>query len=155
MATRKKVVKKKVVKKKATKKKVVKKKPAASKFYAFRQNNSFGKFDYHEDRGISVNVIVEADNTDDANDRAERIGLYFDGGGDCPCCGNRWSEQYEYNGKDGSTPYPAVYEEEVKPGERYPFPADGEAYGPIKWTSEQQYDGFIHYKNGKIAGFWK
>lgn len=151
MATRKKVTKKKVTKKKVPKKPATKKKTVAStKFYHFRQNNSYGRFDYDEKRGISVNVIVEAVNADDANLRAERIGLYFGGDGDCPCCGNRWSEQYEYRGKDNSTEFPSVYGDKVAPGEA--FPKNENAF---RWTSDKQFDGFIHYKNGTIAGFWK
>jgi len=159
MATRKKAVKKKVakkvIKKAPVKKTPAKKKPAPSKFYTFRQNNSFGKFDYDAKKGISVYVIVEANSIEDANTRAENIGLYFDGRGDCPCCGNRWSEQYDYSGKDDSTPVPSIYDEEVKPDETFPGPKKGEKFGPIKWTSKKQFDGFIHYKNGTIAGFWR
>ncbi|MFE4367966.1 MULTISPECIES: DUF7296 family protein [unclassified Streptomyces] len=58
-------------------------------FYEFHQNNSGGGFDYDEDNGISVYVIIEAGSADVANARAEKIGLYFDGEGDCPCCGDR------------------------------------------------------------------
>ena len=108
-----------------------------SKFFHFRQNNSFGRFHYDHTRGISVHVIVEADDYEAANSKAEQIGLYFDGGGDCPCCGNRWSEQYEYSGKDSSDPYPAIY------GTRaLGLPVDGKT----------EFDGYIHYKTGLIEG---
>ena len=63
-------------------------------FYTYRQNNSGGGFVIDKKRGISVYVIIEADSTREADARAEQIGLYFDGYGDCPCCGNRWSEFY-------------------------------------------------------------
>lgn len=62
------------------------------KFYTFTQDNSGGSFDYDKKRGITNFVIIEANNADEANARAETIGLYFDGRGDCPCCGNRWCE---------------------------------------------------------------
>lgn len=123
-------------------------------FYTFRQNNSFGTFEYDETRGIAVNVIVEANSAEDANVRAEAIGLYFDGAGDCPCCGNRWHEQYTFQSEDPGTEVPSVYEDEVKPGETFPGPKEGERFGPIKWASDKQFEGFIHYKDGSIAGFW-
>ena len=151
MATKKKAVKKKVVKKKVVKK-ITRKKSAPSKFYEFRQNNSFGKFDYDIERGISVSVIVEADIPADANGRARDIGLYFNGAGDCPCCGNRWYEKYTYSDTtDDSTKFPSVYGEEVKPGTLYPK-KNGKTLG--KWTQDGEFEGFIHYKNGKVAGFW-
>lgn len=64
-----------------------------SKFYTYDQNNSGGIVDIDEKNGITVFVIVEADNADQANRRAEEIGLYWDGvdrGMDCECCGDRW-----------------------------------------------------------------
>lgn len=152
MATKKKVVKKKAVKKKVVKKKKATRKKPSAKFYTFLQNNSYGRFTYDGDRGISVNVIVEADSTEDANRRARNIGLYFDSTDDCPCCGSRWSEQYEYNGKDEGTPVPMVYATEVKPGEKYPKQKDS---WPYKWMGSDEFEGFIHYKTGKMAGFWK
>lgn len=48
-------------------------------FYEFRQNNSGGVFEIDESRGISLHVIVEADTAEEANERAQRIGLYFNG----------------------------------------------------------------------------
>lgn len=63
-------------------------------FYCFHQNNSGGVFD--QDDVLDVKVIVEAASILEANSRAEEIGIYFDGRGDCECCGNRWSEVWEY-----------------------------------------------------------
>ena len=62
------------------------------KFFHFHQNNSFGLF-----KGPANHVVVEAENASDANDRAQTVGVYFDGcddGLDCLCCGNRWSRQW-------------------------------------------------------------
>ena len=155
MATKKKAVKKKAVKKKVVKKvvkKITRKKAAPGKFYHFRQNNSYGRFDYDGERGISVNVVVEADSPEDANDRAKRIGLYFSGRGDCECCGNRWYEQYSRsNNEEEVTEFPVVYGVKVKPGAPYPSKTDRWP----KWLGEGQFEGFIHYKNGKVSGFWK
>jgi hypothetical protein len=74
-----------------------------TKYYTFRQNNSGGSFDIEHDRGISIAVIIEAETADQANNRAESIGLYFDGcdkGMDCECCGDRWYRADEYDGKN-------------------------------------------------------
>lgn len=58
-------------------------------WFHFNQNNSGGEF-----KGPALNVVVEADDAEQATERASRLGLYFDGEGDCPCCGDRWSEAY-------------------------------------------------------------
>ena len=68
-------------------------------FYRFRQNNSYGRFVFDKERGISTEVWVEADSTADAMARAEVIGLYFDGAGDCPCCGDRWYPPWSDDGE--------------------------------------------------------
>lgn len=65
-----------------------------SKFFEYGQNNSGGSFDIDDGRGIGVKVWIEAFSADDADRRAEAIGIYFDGcskGMDCDCCGDRWS----------------------------------------------------------------
>ena len=107
-------------------------------FYEFSQNNSGGVFDHDEKRGIGHYVIVEADDWNDANDKAERIGIYFDGcanGMDCPCCGNRWSPMWE--GTKGD-PVPSHYGQ--------PLRNYKDTWGII-WEN----DGvFIHYKNGNV-----
>lgn len=84
-----------------------------TRFFTFSQNNSGGSFDTDKERGITHFVIIEATDADDANRRAERIGLYFDGEGDCPCCGNRWYDAgFDEAGDKVPTIYskPAVYE---------------------------------------------
>lgn len=71
-------------------------------FYTYDQNNSGGSF-----TGPAQYVIVEAKNAKYANFTAEEeLGLYFDGDGDCHCCGNRWSEQW--SDADG-TIVPEIY----------------------------------------------
>lgn len=79
-----------------------------SKFYEYNQNNSGGSFTLDETRGITHYVIVEAYDSDHADRLAEDIGLYFDGDGDCPCCGDRWSSSWG----DG-TDTPTIYGEDV------------------------------------------
>lgn len=83
-----------------------------AKFYTFRQNNSGGAFIVSKKDGISVHVIIEALNADDANTRAEEIGLYFDGCSksmDCSCCGDRWRRTDESDGYD----VPCIYGEPI------------------------------------------
>lgn len=72
------------------------------KFYTYHQNNSGGE-DVIQDgqRPIARIMVIEAVNEEDANRRAEMAGLYFDGvsgGGDCACCGDRWSRQWDEDG---------------------------------------------------------
>jgi len=77
-------------------------------YYTYSQNNSGGYFD--SDENVSEYVIIEADNAEQANERAQEIGLYFDGAGDCPCCGDRWTEQWD----DGEgTKAPSIYGKSV------------------------------------------
>lgn len=74
-----------------------------TKYYRFIQNNSGGFFINDDDKGICEYVIIEAESGDDANERAEKIGLYFDGasyGKDCDCCSDRWYRAYDKEGKD-------------------------------------------------------
>ena len=109
-------------------------------FYSFRQNNSGGRFVFDEKDGISVLVVVEADDYEDACRRAENIGIYFDGcqaGIDCPCCGDRWYRPY-----DGTT-VPCEY--------------GNEDYLIFK-DNYEECDGyfgnvppaFVHYKDGSV-----
>ena len=55
-------------------------------YFIFRQNNSGGYF-----TGPSLYFVVNADDADTANNIAVANGLYFDGKGDCDCCGYRWT----------------------------------------------------------------
>lgn len=68
-------------------------------FYTFDQNNSGGQFVQGEDTALYM--IFEAISAEEANDRAESAGLYFNGCEDdidCPCCGDRWSKQWSDDG---------------------------------------------------------
>lgn len=111
-------------------------------FFEFIQNNSGGTFSFNSERGISHWVIIEAHSADEANRKAESIGLYFDGRGDCSCCGNRW---YEARGKGDAVP--SVYGE----------PAKEIKFGP--WSRRRKWmggpEGFIHYADGRIESFGK
>lgn len=108
-------------------------------FFTYHQNNSYGRFDYDYDKGISRNVIVEADTANVANARAEDIGLYFDGEGDCHCCGTRWSDAW---GDTEGTPSPQCYG----------TPAANE----LAWYHDRdgmEWEGFIHFADGLKVGF--
>lgn len=109
-----------------------------TRFWEYSQNNSGGSFDYNPSQGIGHYVIVEAHSADDADHRAQAIGLYFDGYGDCSCCGDRWSHAY---GK-GS--------------------ADPEHYGEVLEMAEDdmRFDSpedkpyiFVHYIDGRVIGW--
>ncbi|MET9480958.1 hypothetical protein [Streptomyces sp. NPDC006638] len=104
-------------------------------FFTYNQNNSGGGFDFDEARGISQYVIVEAADADEADDRAERIGLYFGGAGDCACCGDRW---YAASGWD-ATNVPSIYGEPVE-----------SANIDTKWMGENP-DAFVHYADGRVV----
>jgi hypothetical protein len=61
----------------------------ATRFYVFRQNPSFQVYD----EGVGHIVLVEASTCEEANLRAQEVGVYFNGvalGRDCDCCGPRW-----------------------------------------------------------------
>lgn len=79
-----------------------------AKFFSFDQNNSGGSFVKDDSAGISEYVIIEANDSQHANRRAEDIGLYFNGcdtGNDCECCGDRW---YQVSDSD-ATEVPESY----------------------------------------------
>jgi hypothetical protein len=61
-------------------------------WYHYRQNNTRGTFD--EGPTVAPHVLIEANSADEANERAQKLGMYFEGvrqGRDCVCCGDRWS----------------------------------------------------------------
>jgi hypothetical protein len=81
-----------------------------SKFFTFRQNNS-GGID-HIDENLNRYVIIEANDAQHANERAQEIGIYFDGvsdGTDCDCCGDRWHRVYDSDADE----VPSIYGEPV------------------------------------------
>ena len=100
-------------------------------FYTFRQNNSGGEWA----KDMPIYAIVEADSADEANSRAERVGLYFYGteygGQDCPCCGARWYPAI--NGGWDVQEFPSIYGE---PAETY----------VSKWADYEHCT--IYYKDG-------
>ena len=73
-------------------------------FYTYTQNNTGGRFVNNDQ--VCHFVIVEADSAGEADCRALEMGLYFDGAGDCECCGNRWYEQWD---DSSGTAEPTLY----------------------------------------------
>lgn len=74
-------------------------------YYPFHQNNSGGHFMMTST--LTHYVIIEAGTADEANDKLEILGGYFNGcetGEDCPCCGDRWYPVW----RDEGTPVPMV-----------------------------------------------
>lgn len=120
-------------------------------FFQYTQNNSYGTFDYDEEAGIGPYVIVEADDAVGADWRAERIGLYFDGEGDCPCCGNRWSSAHlAWWAATPGDRVPSIYGEPV--AENYvQAPKDSSVKGI---RAEHKYELFIHYIEGDRIEGW-
>jgi hypothetical protein len=110
----------------------------STKFYHFSQNNSGGRFDFNETAGITHNVIVEAIDYRHANMLAEDIGLYFDGDGDCDCCGNRWYSQWDYS--DGHD-VPSIYGEPVANG-----------VSTTQWMPDGK-ETVVHYLDGRKEWF--
>jgi len=110
-------------------------------FFEFRQNNSYGDFKHDVASGIGALVIIEAESRDAAMLKAETIGLYFDGAGDCPCCGNRWSPLWsDEDGEESIADFYGVTED-------HKFV---DSYALSSSLRDGVY-GYVHYANGNIA----
>lgn len=106
-------------------------------FYTFQQNNSGG--DYNRDRNVDKFVVVEGNDIADIVDKADAIGIYFDGvdlGRDCECCGDRWSAPYD---SDQLTATPKIYGSVLD--------ADGSAF--ISQSTKDS-NTVIHYADGSV-----
>lgn len=114
-------------------------------FYVYSQNNSGGFFEIDHSAGISVVVIVEADSAEQANHRAEQIGLYFDGDGDCSCCGDRWHDIWD--SERGGDDVPSLYGKPLVDYGREDFP-----YGVHGWAGSEP-EVYVHVKDGRFFGF--
>lgn len=105
-------------------------------FFTYVQNNSYGRYETSVKDGIGSYVIIEARNAKMANALAQSIGIYFDGvaaGIDCACCGDRWDETYEDEGRE--TPQ-----------------INGSEVGDYtqKWGGEST---FVHYLDGRVVNY--
>lgn len=101
-------------------------------FYSFQQTSSGGTTVLTSD--LSKWVIIEAGNAEEANKRANEIGIYFCGvrnGADCSCCGDRWKP--------------------VSPKDECPVPLIDSVTNPSYYSSLNIHQGsycIIHYENG-------
>ena len=62
-------------------------------WFEYDQSNPGGSYD----SSMPNKVFVEGKTAEEANDRAESVGVYFDGvdkGMDCSCCDDRWSRPW-------------------------------------------------------------
>lgn len=75
-----------------------------AKYYTYIQNNSGGYY------VGPVVVVVRANTAAEANQKAMEHELYFDGNGDCPCCGRRWDNALEDDGCEE----PYIYDCKIK-----------------------------------------
>ena len=126
--------------------------------YIWDQNNSGGSF-IVDDR-LTHRLVIEADNYDEAEEKAFRFGVYYNGvdeGRDCSCCGDRWYEGHEVK-------LPADYSENIYHKKTYKVIGKKEIilntieeycqhltnkYG---WESP---DARIFYKDGTVKEFYK
>ena len=109
-------------------------------FFNFSQNNSGGSFIFNKERGITCHVIIEANDANHANERAESIGLYFNGceeGMDCECCGDRWSQIWR---GDKGDEVPSIYGQPIV--KRKPV------FGIVR--NKQGFETAVHYADGTI-----
>lgn len=115
-------------------------------FYTYDQNNSGGSFEFDHRNGISLYVIVEADSAGEADEKAEDIGLYFDGAYDCSCCGNRWHEAGGWWSDDEGDQYPSVFGRPVWEKE------EDSLFSSIRWEQEGTPFAYVHFANGDVVG---
>lgn len=103
-------------------------------WYHYRQNNSGGSFLVDRERGTSVNVYIEAESAYHADHRAETIGLYFGGEGDCDCCGDRWYTASDYQ----------IVTTPPEKGEPLVRDDNDENNWVTKWTDAGEAESYIH-----------
>lgn len=99
------------------------------RFFTYDQNNSGGSF--RVDDYVAHTVIIEAASAEDADEKAQDIGIYFNGcdeGYDCPCCGDRWHRAYG-EGEEA----PEIYGTEPEDYNES-FAKDGEPYCHIYYA---------------------
>ena len=110
-------------------------------FYTYDQNNSGGFFKIT--KKIKHYVIIEADSAKEADEKAESIGLYFDGVKkdiDCPCCGDRWDKADDPDFGINGTEKPEIWGESV---------LEHLKESGMFWKEEV----IIYYKDGKVDVF--
>ena len=118
-------------------------------FYQFDQNNSYGHFDV--DENVCHRLFIEADSLEEATDKAESLGCYWDGvenGIDCPCCGDRWYSGDEVDLEKYATEGYTVWEFNKKTWEKkYRKYNVIESPKFVKGYSMGHYEGKITFKD--------
>lgn len=111
-------------------------------FYTYRQNNSYGVFDVNDD--VKHYVIIEANSAKEADEKAERIGLYFDGvkkGRDCPCCGDRWNKADDPDFGIEGTKEPEIWGQSIL-----------KFFKERGWSLWKE-EAIVYYKDGRVEVF--
>ena len=139
------------------------------KFYEYDQNNSGGHFDV--DEKVCHRLLIEADNLDAADEKAEELGCYWNGvseGSDCPCCGDRWYSSGWNMGIEFPYKYSTINEKEIETYKSYGATIDEET--PKFWVTfptPESYmqcmadkygwtkpDGRIFYLDGRVVDIY-
>jgi hypothetical protein len=107
-----------------------------TKFFSYRQNNSWGYF-----KSPAIHIIIEALDPKDADNRAEELGAYFGGSGDCPCCGDRWYPTHKTEADDE----PLVYGD---------TPQEYMTRKTFKWGRDKYPEILVRYINGREVRYW-
>lgn len=116
-------------------------------WYEFSQNNSGGSF--ITNKKVCHRVYIEAADADEANSKAETLGIYFNGiesGEDCPCCGDRW---YPAEGEGDKFPYSYTKELVFNTPEEY-MQYLANTYG---WNMKPE--ARLYYNDGRVLEICK
>ena len=144
-------------------------------FYEFEQNNSGGTL--IQNKKLCHRLFIEARTQQKAEEKAIRMGVYYDGvadGEDCACCGDRWSKPdelifpYRYSSFDKKEAEEITDKYKTDYGKttwnygntRNPDPTkydvifrDIESYAQYltdNYSIGKGIDGRIYYNNGKV-----
>jgi hypothetical protein len=112
------------------------------KFFTYAQNNSGGAFHSNED--VAPFVIIEAACAEEADRIAQEVGLYFDGKGDCPCCGHRWFKALNAPGDDEPNVHAEYPSEYVDAGTYF-----------SRTRGEDLWEVIVYYQDGSITRYRK
>lgn len=106
-------------------------------FHSYAQNNSCGSLTVNDE--VANFVFIEADDSDQADEIACKIGIYFNGvddGLDCECCGDRWYS----SGSEGEAE-PKIYGESIA------------EYRDVLNTKVGEPYAHVYYKDGRKETF--
>jgi hypothetical protein len=70
-----------------------------TKFFRIHQNNSGGRWLFDAVAGVDVNIVIEAENAEQAESKFDDIRTAYGRGFDsyCECCGERWWSRWDEN----------------------------------------------------------